>query len=158
MRRDDYDDWDDFVEDAKDYHSERSAELRENFDIHKHEAYEWSMDDATLVFLNDGYETVIAKIQLVGTISVDDESWLWAWADESVPDRMVKKMNKVRRYGESHDFEALYLEEWEGDKEDGWEMAAIVAYLLDAEGVYCHSSADEHVFMVITDIYWTEEE
>ena len=157
MNEDYYDNWDDFVSDAVDYLDECAKFLEKEFDIGKHERYDWDQQDGTLTFSSDGEPAVIAKIQMVGSISLESNTWLWAWANDSVLDKVVNEMHKVRKYGEDNDFEALYLEQWDGEDSDGWEMAAITAYLLDAEGAYCSSDEYGHTYMVITDIYWVDD-
>ena len=158
MRDDDYDDWDEFVSDANDYLDECSAYLEENFDIGHHDRFDWNQNNGTLIFSNDGVPTVMAKIQFVGSISLESNTWLWAWANDTVLDNVVDQMHVVREYGEDHDFEALYLEQWDGNEDDGWEMAAITAYLLEAEGAYRSSDEYGHTYMVITDIYWLDDD
>ncbi len=45
---------------------------------------------------------------------------------------------------------------WPAQEEDGWEMAAVAAYLLKAEGVYRSPGGHIFSFLLLTDVRWVQ--
>jgi hypothetical protein len=99
---------------------------------------------------------VVAEVQFVGSISTHTNTWLWSWANESFLEKVRAKVREVRSYGEQRSLLKLACAYWSAQEEDGWQMAAVSAYLLGARGAY--RSPDEHsfTFMVMTDVKWAQ--
>ena len=60
-------------------------------------------------------------------------------------------MDKVREFGEAHDFPKLIVPEWTAEEVDGWEMSAIAADVIKAKGVYRAPVQDGFTFLAILD-------
>ena len=61
-------------------------------------------------------------------------------------------MVAVREFGEKNGFPRLTVPKWQADEADGWEMSAIAAHVLDAEGVYRVPTEKGFLFMAMTGI------
>jgi hypothetical protein len=107
-----------------------------------------------LVFSENAVPKVIADIQFVGSISTRSDTWLWAWANDSVDPQLSSSMGAVRDYGEKHGFNHLTSKKWHAHEVDGWEMTSIAALLLKARGAYRTPGDTGFTFMVMTDIRW----
>ena len=79
---------------------------------------------------SQGTARVVAAIQFVGSISTSTNTWLWSWANTSNLESARTELRKVRKHGEHHGFLKLAAAHWHAFEEDGWEMAAISAFLL----------------------------
>src|SRR6185312_14902931 len=60
--------------------------------------WDYSLEDATLTFSQDGKPKVVCNIQAIG--SVMGNSWEWSWGNENLPDSCKTRMNEVREFGE----------------------------------------------------------
>ncbi len=120
----------------------------------------WYYDQLTgeLSFSDFGIKKLIIDYEEVGSISLKSNTWLWAWANPHIEERIKSEIVKVREYGHKRRFEKLTNPKWVADEPDGWEMTAIAAYLLKAKGAYRAPSSDNmlYSFMIYKNIRWTE--
>jgi hypothetical protein len=65
-----------------------------------------------LIFSENGVAKVAADIQFVGSISTESDTWLWAWANDSVDPQLSTSNGMVRDYGEEHGFNHLTIKKW----------------------------------------------
>jgi hypothetical protein len=130
--------------------------LRSKYHLDDHERYDWDQESGRLVFSSQGKATVVAEIQFVGSISTHSNTWLWSWANDSYLEKVRARVRLVRSHGVERSLMRLACAYWGADQEDGWQMAAVAAYLLDAHGAY--RSPDEHsfTFMVMTQVGWAQ--
>jgi hypothetical protein len=131
---------------------DRQDALTRRFSLDVHKRWDWDQDRAEIVFSNDGVPAVIATIEFVGSISTHSNTWLWSWANPHLSARVSSRITAVRNLGEREDFPHLTVPKWPAEEVDGWEMAAIAAHVLDAQGVYRTPDEDGFVFMVLTDV------
>ncbi|MBB6237009.1 hypothetical protein HDC90_001626 [Pedobacter sp. AK013] len=71
---------------------------------------------------------------------------MWAWGNSSIEENVKKEITRVRTYGIKRGFENLLTAKWPAGIMDGWDMAAISAYILKAKGVYRIPSNDNKLF------------
>lgn len=144
--------WDELVEKSMRYAQERQAELERDFDLSRHERWDLDQDTGALVFSNDGVPAVVAEFQFVGSLSDKSGTWLWAWGNSSIEPGLRDELEAVRAFGEGRGFARLTDRKWKAEEVDGWEMAAVTAYLLKARGLYRPPFDGGVSFLVITDI------
>ena len=143
---------------AHTYTTERQDALRTKFGLasmpHAH------LNEATgqLIF-SDQSQTprVLANVQVVGSVSTGDRTWLWSWANPEVDASLYKDILEVQMLGETRGIEQLSTPFWEGDAVDGWEMTSIVTYVLQAAGAYRASSSQGFTYLVMTSVEWLPE-
>jgi hypothetical protein len=61
-------------------------------------------------------------------------------------------MWRVKEFGDENLIEKLSSPKWDASKEDAWEMTAISAYLLKAQGAYSFLSDDIRVYVVLKEM------
>jgi hypothetical protein len=150
------DEVDRLVKKAVPFLSGKQARLMEQFQIDRWDRFDWNQEKAELVFSHGGKPRVIADIVFVGSVSKRSHTWLWSWANASNLEPMKARMREVRDYGEEHRLLKLAGAHWKATEQDGWEMTAVAALLLDAIGAYRSPSDDGFTYMVITDVRWTQ--
>lgn len=114
----------------------------------------WDLDQAEgdIVFSNaDGYSAT-AKAQIIGSFNAVDGSWLWAWDNPSIEPDLTLDAQRVRAYGRQHGLPKLTDAKWFGTEEDAWEMAAIAAYLCEAQGAYRGPAGTTFVFITYDEL------
>jgi hypothetical protein len=118
--------WDDVLGRALEYLNAQQERLKSEFDLGRWQRYDYDQDAGTLTFSSDGRIGVIAEMHVVGSTSRSGGTWLWSWDNPSIVDR-VKHC----------------------DEHDGWEMTAVAAHLLKAEGAYRAPGEDGALFMIL---------
>ncbi|MEW8048484.1 MAG: DUF6882 domain-containing protein [Candidatus Thiodiazotropha sp.] len=149
--------WDELVEISYEELRKQQDILETDFDLSKHERWNFYQEAGRIVFSNSGKPTVVAKFQFVGSISTESNTWLWGWANSSIEEDLYEKLHAVYEYGNSRGFNKLIDDKWKAEEVDGWEMAAVANYLIKGKGVYRPPFGKGYTFMVITSIEWISE-
>jgi len=150
-------------EEFSDYAHEAVHELmalnekyHEQFKISDYERWFYDLEKGTLTFSHEGVPHVIAAIQAIGSLSTRTSSWLWAWANESIPKEMSNALLAIREFGQKNNITRLTQDYWEATEDDGWEMSAVATRLLGAKGVYRCPGESGYLFLLLTDIYFVQ--
>jgi hypothetical protein len=110
--------------------------------------YHWNLDQAVMEFSPQG-RRVLAELCLVGTTSESEASFLWGWANASLPTQCVDGLATVRQFGLEHDLPLLVTAEIPGGRAEALECAAIAGRVLDAAGVFVESTGDVTLFFAL---------
>ena len=125
--------------------------LKEKYRMGKWPRWDYSMDDATLIFSEEGKAKVICSIEVAGSTTPD--SWQWSWGNKNIPESCKKRMSEVRAFGEEKQWIRLTTLFLGSDQYVGWECATVASHILGGIGVYkCPSSGltkQDAVFVVI---------
>jgi hypothetical protein len=80
----------------------------------------------------------VYHIQLVGTESSRDSTWLWAWANDisQIPSRLLTAVTRVREFGRRHGVAALTDSELSLGDVDTHVIGAVSCGLTGADGYY----------------------
>ncbi|HEY5884075.1 MAG TPA: hypothetical protein VIT88_05275 [Pyrinomonadaceae bacterium] len=109
--------------------------------------WDLNQDDGLLVFsFADGIKAT-APAQIIGTYNTKDHTWLWAWANPSIEDKLKADALKLRKYGEEHHVERLTQRKWVGTEEEAWAMVALAVKLCGEQGGYRGPAGATHVFI-----------
>lgn len=144
--------WAEFLSKATAYLSSQQDAAIRKFALESWKRFDVDPDTGTLTFSTGGKPGVVAHVLAVGSITGKPPTWLWSWADSSLPETLSEPMLRVRKFGKDHGFKKLTDPNWPGDKSDGWKMAAAAAYILSAKGAYRAPYGDGAVFLIFTDI------
>jgi hypothetical protein len=146
--------FEELIEKAQAYLRGCQAELDIEYRLGHWPRYDWYQETQQLVFSENRVAKVVADIQFVGSVSTESDTWLWAWANDSVDPQLSTSMSVVRNFGEEHGFEHLISKKWHAHEVDGWEMTSIAAFLLKARGAYRTPKGTGFTFMIMTDVRW----
>lgn len=141
--------WRPLLNDAMSELQAKQDQLEEQYDLSSHERWDWDQRRSEIVFSNAGVPAVIARIQFVGSISTVGGTWMWSWANSSLNPAIWQDLLKVRTFGETEDFAALTVPLWPGEEADGWEMTAVAARILSAQGAYRTPGDNGFTFMLL---------
>jgi hypothetical protein len=121
----------------------------EKYKIEDWPRWDYSLEDATLTFSQDGKSKVVCNIQAIG--SVQGDSWEWSWGNQNLPDLCKTRMTEVREFGEEKQWSKLTSLFLDNDNEYlGWELASVTVHLLDGTAVYrCPDSETPGYFMYL---------
>jgi hypothetical protein len=142
--------WRAFVRRCRRRLHERQDRLQAEFELGRHKRWDWDQRTGELVFSGDGAPAVRARVHFVGSVSTVSGTWLWSWANFSLARKVRRLAGSVREFGERKDYPHLTTPRWPATEADGWDMAAVAAELLDADGVYRTPGETGFLFMVLT--------
>ena len=129
--------------------------------VYKIESYQnWYYDQLTgeLTFSDNGVKKLIIDYEEVGSVSEATNTFLWAWDNPHLEQKVKSEIIKVKEYGLKRNFEKLIKPKWTADQYDGWEMTAIASYLLQTKGAYRVPTTDIKLFsfMIFKNIRWAD--
>ena len=111
------------------------------------ERWDLSQESGELVFSLKDDMRAVAPAQIIGTYNTEDKTWLWAWANSSIEDKLKVDALKVRKYGEEHHIDRLTRRKWTGSEDEAWAMVALAVKLCDKQGAYLGPAGATHVFI-----------
>jgi hypothetical protein len=141
-------DWSAWSQEAVTLMQERNAAWVRRYELEGC-AYEWSLNEARLVFRSDS-DDVVCDICTIGSVSRSEGTFCWAWANEAIPSCAQRALARVREFGEAQGLEALVRPEWPGGRPEGLEMAAIAGRILDADGIWIEETDDLTLFFALS--------
>ena len=106
--------------------------------------------------LPDGLKAV-APAQIIGTYNSEDHTWLWAWANPSIDEKLQADARQLLKYGEEHHIDRLTKRKWVGTEEEAWAMAALAVKLCGKQGAYRGPAGATKVFMVFGEVVLTKK-
>ena len=128
------------------------------YKIGGYEHWDYNQQTGKLIFSDSGVKKLIIDYEDVGSVSVKSNTWLWAWGNTSIEERVKSKIGMVRDFGKKRGFNKLINSEWTADEYDGWEMTAIASYLMKAKGAYRVPLNDStlYAFFIFKNITWAD--
>ncbi|MFE7191049.1 DUF6882 domain-containing protein [Kitasatospora sp. NPDC057595] len=130
----------------------RQAVMIERFGLSGDVRYEWSMDDARITWSRAGKVFLAGRLTVIGSVSIPRQSWLWSWANESLPPAALGEIERVRRFGEENGHPVLPWPGFDYHPELVAEARMVAASVLDAEGLWADSTDDVQLHFLVHDL------
>jgi len=153
-------------------------QLESQYGFGEYERWEYDLGRGELLFSDRTAPKLLAKFQVAGTVSNVTNSWLWSWANRSIPRPVKRDILRVRRFGQKNQVPPLMADHWHIDPDrerllgpdpdapanggwsshwlagnhHGWHMAGIAAMLLQAQGAYRCPQGETTIYFVLTDV------
>jgi hypothetical protein len=89
----------------------------------------------------------VAPVQVIGSLVLEDHSWLWAWANQNVDWELTRDARLVRHFGRERGIERFGEPEILCAMDDAWGFTALASQLSGAKGAYRGPSEGCYVFM-----------
>ncbi|MEC7518638.1 MAG: hypothetical protein VYE22_02175 [Myxococcota bacterium] len=96
-----------------------------------------------------GLGSVESRGEALGTCSRQEGTFLWGWANETMPEAAFRDLERVRAFGEEHDLGLLVDAEWPAGHAEALEALIIAGRLLDAEGVFTDNTGDVTIYFAL---------
>jgi len=98
----------------------------------------WSFDQdaGTITFTVKGGVTAVCPVQIVGTYSIEEGTFLWGWDHPSVVPALQEHVRVVKAYGEKQGIEQLVTKKLKCTEEEAWGFTALACMLAQAQGGY----------------------
>ncbi|MDR0593317.1 MAG: hypothetical protein LBG60_08725 [Bifidobacteriaceae bacterium] len=112
----------------------------------------WEMDLAAGSFIWRGSKgNVVSPLQVLGTRHPADESWLWAWANHSLPPACCVAAASVREFGLAQQIRPLTTGQLDCGDEQKWMLGNIAIGLGLGDFVYLGDSGRLEIHLLLTD-------
>jgi Family of unknown function (DUF6882) len=143
-----YPEYETFLSESTDYLKVRIENAEAKFGIDALPRYEYDLYRREIWWSEVGEPQIRGRVTVVGSVSTKTGTWLWSWANPHFADVALGDIDKVREFGERESIAKLTEEKWEAEEVDGWEMTAIAARLLEAQGAYRSPSETTFLFLL----------
>lgn len=114
--------------------------------------WDYDLDVGTLTFSQEGVTRVAASIEVVGTTSDTDNTWLWSWANSTLPFCVTSAIRNVKSFGEKEGITELTSSILANNDHLGWAMSAVATKILGARGAYRCPSKNGFIYLIYNDI------
>jgi hypothetical protein len=113
---------------------------------------DWDLDQnaGTIVFLSPKGIIATCPVQIIGTFSSLDKTWLWSWDNPSIGPSLQEHAKLCRKYGEKHGIRALTSRKLtSANEDDGWQLTALACKLAGAQGGYRGPMGKSDIYVTI---------
>ncbi len=121
---------------ASAYLKEQQDSCFKKYDLLNYSEWNYDQTSGYLEFSDSGVVQIRIKYEQVGTLSDSSGTWLWAWDNPNVLEKVKGEIPMVKAYGSKHNYPMLTKPKWSADEFDAANMTCIAAYLLKAKGLY----------------------
>ena len=136
------------------YLDEKQKAFLDKYKLREHNRWDWDQERCKLLFSHDGVPQVEADIHFSGSYSEKSETWLWAWANDSLLEPIKKASQDIKTLGENLGLKQLEAAMWSATDVDGWEMTSVMAKHMNAIGAYRTHCDSGYTYMVVTAARW----
>jgi hypothetical protein len=110
---------------------------------------DWELDQDTglITFKSKSGVVATAPVQLAGTYSQADGTWLWAWENPSIDAKLAAHATRAREHGQQHNVADLTTAKLALPEDKALELAAVTCKLGGHQGVYRGASEGTVLFI-----------
>ena len=146
-------DFDQFVDDCRDSLDRKQDVLQHDYGFGTHAEYRLDLEKGTLVFLDStGASSYIASIVPIGTYSPASNIWMWAWANESLPDDQRSAARSLSDLAALTGMTVFESPTIQADEDMPWELSAMAVHQLGSMGCYHVTAGSLLVFVAIQEV------
>jgi hypothetical protein len=109
-----------------------------------------NLDTGTIEFINPSGVRATAAVQVVGTYSTTEQTWLWAWGDGQFKPSTIQHAMRVLDYGKANGISDFTTSKQPADANKCWGFAAVACKLNHAQGVYTATPTGRDVVIFMT--------
>ena len=141
--------WEILVSGARAMMADRQSATLAKFGVNFSMQFEWNTERAEMVFSSMEIPIVRANLQFVGSIAGKERTWLWGWANKSVPTAATHRLSEVHKYGQDQGFQKLTQTEYVSEGDEGYDLMFVSASVLESQAVFCDSVGNMELFFVL---------
>ncbi|MCL2174530.1 MAG: hypothetical protein FWB73_00655 [Treponema sp.] len=130
----------------------RQKKLLELYGLQNYKDFWYSQTTETLQFKTDGKVEIEFEVIQIGSWSSISDSWMWAWANDSVTEKTKQKSAKIKELAEITGYDIFSLEAFEAKESIAHQLTAISANYLNAIGYYIAPFVELKLFFALTKV------
>lgn len=125
----------------------------QEFKADKYDKWFYDSEIELLRLYNDESDEIFFKYIPVGTFSLNSNTWMWSWFNESSVEKSKFETLKIQEIGIEKNYEKLKSGTFSSDEYDCWDFVAIAFSILNGVGVYKVKSDHLEKFMILTEVF-----
>jgi hypothetical protein len=94
--------------------------------------------------------SITGPVEVLGTWSSESGTWLWAWANESLPPGVTGASTATKSYGDAHALEALSARKLDVTEALAEDLASVTVEIADLAGMYRAPTTSGYLFLGFT--------
>ena len=123
--------------------SQERARARWDIGSDAYKRWDFDPDALQITFSQGPAAPVVADVALLGTYELDSKTFSWSWHTYEDRDHpLVGGLAYLEGFGEVRGIKKLEKAVWKCDRDEGWAMSALAAYLFTCETVYRATASD----------------
>ena len=108
----------------------------------------WSADlSAGSITFHFADHSISGPVEVLGTWSSTSGTWLWAWANETLPPGVAGASTATKSYGDAHQMEALSARKLDATESLAEDLASVTVELSGLAGMYRAPTDSGHLFL-----------
>lgn len=134
----------------------RLAQIMDDLEEHWHfsKVTEWGLDDASGMIhwtLPNGKQAT-AACQVMGTYDLQSGSFLWAWDNDSIEEKLKQDAQHVHDFGKENGVEFLSYRKLDCEEDDVWDLIALSSQICGSKGAYCGETDGVLLYVTFGDV------
>lgn len=134
------------------YSAATQAETIEKYHLEKYDRWWVDQELGAIIFFKNEIPMVKAKIQVIGSHSINNQSWLWSLFNETIVEKCIDSMAPFWKLID--DSEMGLTPHPTVDEQFIREAIAVCMYTLQAKAHYRAPSANANTYLILTDLDW----
>lgn len=126
---------------------EKQGDLQDQYQLGSHEKYWCDLEKKILQFKNNDKVIHEFCVMCLGSLSNQSETWMWAWANEHLPEEVRKDSIILKKLKTTLGLDFFDTPAFDCDDEIAYVLTAISCHHLDILGTYRIPS--NHGYMVL---------
>lgn len=115
-------------------------------------SWEVDQDEGKICFTAPDGVRAEAPVQIIGTYSTLDGTWLWGWNHPSVLPPLAENARRMRRYGEERGYSRLTTRTFRCSEQEAWELTALAFRVCGANGAYRAPAGSAQAFLTFGEL------
>jgi hypothetical protein len=115
--------------------------------------FKFDRQTGLLSFTFEEGREVLCPAQAVGTLDTQAGTWMWAWANPSIPEELRRDVRAAKAQGERHGFTRLTSPTWRATAERAWQMTVVAAKVCEHSGTYAIKTGPQQIFLMFKEVY-----
>lgn len=142
---------DELIAAAYEYSNAIQTETIEKFDLGTYDRWWFNQETASLSFYKNDVPIVKANVQVLGSQSLNDKSWMWSLLNDSITEECVNELEPFWQIVEQSS--GLHFLP-EVDEQFIKEAVSVSMYALNAKAYYRAPSKNAHSYLILTNVEW----
>ena len=144
------DTWDEFVAACYEKLAAKQSEFFVRFGLQSANVrYDLNTEERLLRFQLSEHPDVVSEIEIVGSLSIVEGTWLWAWGNPWIADLLKQRSQNVRQIGTERQWPRLANPEWQATQLDAEQMVAVAAEITMAEAFWRDRKPDRDYYFLL---------
>lgn len=135
----------------------KQAHLEQEYDLGRLQRFHVDYEKEQLQFFRGERIVAAFAITAVGSHVSDKDSWRWCWANTSLPEKVRRKAEGVKRLYDLTGFDLFKQTDVLADETMAWEFVALSAKVLGALGAYSMPQGNLRTYVLINAVIPTAD-